>query len=156
MASDPIPDRRILQRKSIRIAVLWLGVFALVAMSLVAWPRNRSDGPGSPRYLEDIRLLQASTTVTLIIENPGFPYVTLRAIVGPEACMAFRTVHLEQLVAGSETTIPMGSEDSGNFGNAAAFWPIPNVAGTQYWAVVDETTECDGAVSNIVTLPGPG
>lgn len=94
--------------------------------------------------------------MNLIIENPGFPYVTLRAIVGPEACRAFRTVHLEQLVAGSETTIPVGSEDSGTFGNAAAFDLIPNVEGTQYWAVVEDAGECDGAVSNIVTLTGPG
>lgn len=156
MASDPIPDRGILQGRSIRIAVLWLGVFALVAMSLVAWPRNRSGGPDSPRHLEDIRLLQATTDVSLSIDNPEDLTVTLRAIVGPEGCQIMRTVTLEQLVAGSSATVQVGpAQTTGSFGHAV-FSPIPNVEGNQYWAVVTATSECDGAVSNIVTLPGPG
>lgn len=136
-------------------------VWGLVFMSIGglvlsdSWLRD-SPPPPSPRALDNIRLAQAST-LSLRAEGPTlFPTMNLRAIVGPEGCKIGRRVSLHAVVAGSASAVPIATAPATQNSGHAVFGEIPNVQGTQYQAIVaDDPAGCDGAVSNIVTMPGP-
>lgn len=140
-----------------RIFAAWALTFISIAGLVLPsnWLRQAAPAP-PPRSLENIRLAQASTLELLIDQPQRFPIVNLRALVGPVGCRIGRIVSLHRVVAGSASAVPLATAPATNSSGHAVFTNIPNVRGDQYQAVVaDDPAGCDGAISNVVTLPGP-
>lgn len=139
-----------LKSKLSKTVIAWMAIAALLTVTVVVLANNSSDQGGSGnRSLGEIELLGDATSFA------SFSY-SGTAFVGSlnttSRCQNNRTVTVFHDVPGSDADVPVGSGSTNSSAEFTISFTDPPLVSNDYYATVSETTNCNPATSNTITV----